>query len=516
MIIIEKRLFYSHRMGFHMAIKGVNPKFPQTTYGSPENSQHPYTQTPDYSTPEANTPDPNVSSLTYGNIPPGEVKPPVQDTSAQDRLTQLAGVAVGDKFTQAPVNEQATYGMPIPSSSQAAAGTSTNPPTGQYPPNPTPMQGPGDNQNTGAVMPKLQVTGDPQQVYGINHIHNEECAPTCGMKEEGGPGSGRRPQGRPLNRIGQTPGAGDSYRQPQQPQRIVGERVIDMGGGSTIRVPIRRDFEITAKRWATAHGGHFRTGGSSRRRSSGSRRSSGGRRRTKKELEFDALLLLGKALSKGGPGSGRHPHNGDDVGEAHRNLTSQGYRVTESTSNADNQQNYRMYQGPSDRIYLGHMGGRVNHVSVGKAVSKPGVSHTVVGSQWENQDEIGLGNVTRPQEEGKDKVTPTEKATHEHYSGEFVTTALGRGKIVAKERSPWLTAGDPHRYKVEYTPTKSRWHTDYDFHTKGFNLVLVPGVGIKPADKLTPEDHAKFKAKGEKCSECGAINGGHFKGCKLQ
>lgn len=42
-----------------------------------------------------------------------------------------------------------------------------------------------------------------------------------------------------------------------------------------------------------------------------------------------------------------------------------------------------------------------------KSTSKPGVSHTVIDSKWENQDEIGLGNVTRPQVEGRDKVTPS-------------------------------------------------------------------------------------------------------------
>jgi hypothetical protein len=42
-----------------------------------------------------------------------------------------------------------------------------------------------------------------------------------------------------------------------------------------------------------------------------------------------------------------------------------------------------------------------------KSVSRPGVSHTAIDSKWENQDEIGLGNVTRPQVEGRDKVTPS-------------------------------------------------------------------------------------------------------------
>src|SRR2546425_2403159 len=42
-----------------------------------------------------------------------------------------------------------------------------------------------------------------------------------------------------------------------------------------------------------------------------------------------------------------------------------------------------------------------------KSFSKPGISHTVIDSKWENQDEIGLGNVTRPQVEGRDKVTPS-------------------------------------------------------------------------------------------------------------
>ena len=127
-----------------------------------------------YPVPEANTPDPNASSTTYGNIPHGEEKPQVQDTSEQDRVSRLAGVAVGDKFTQASVNEQAVYGMSIPSSSQAAAGSTTNYPSGTYPANPTPMQGPGDNPNTQYVSPKVQVQGKPEEVYGIRRRPRRE------------------------------------------------------------------------------------------------------------------------------------------------------------------------------------------------------------------------------------------------------------------------------------------------------------------------------------------------------
>jgi hypothetical protein len=146
-----------------------NPKYSRTNSANLNEGNYPQSRTFQgaYPVPEAGTPDPNASATTYGNIPPGDEKPQVQDTSEQDRVARLAGVAVGDKFTQASVNEQATYGMSIPSSSQAAAGSTTNYPSGTYPANPTPMQGPGDKPSTQAVMPKVQVQGDPRQVYGI-------------------------------------------------------------------------------------------------------------------------------------------------------------------------------------------------------------------------------------------------------------------------------------------------------------------------------------------------------------
>src|SRR5713101_7120531 len=127
-----------------------------------------------YPVPEAKTPDPNASATTYGNIPHGTESENDQDTSEQDRVARLTGVAVGDKFTQASVNEQATYGMSIPSSSQAAAGSTANYPSGTYPANPTPMQGPGDKPSTQAVMPKVQVEGDPSEVYGIRRRPRRE------------------------------------------------------------------------------------------------------------------------------------------------------------------------------------------------------------------------------------------------------------------------------------------------------------------------------------------------------
>lgn len=127
-----------------------------------------------YPVPEANTPDPNASATTYGNIPHGTESENDQDTSEQDRVSRLAGVAIGDKFTQASVNEQATYGMAIPSSSQAAAGSTTNFPSGTYPANPTPMQGAGDNRRTQYTTPKLQVEGDPSEVYGTRRRPRRE------------------------------------------------------------------------------------------------------------------------------------------------------------------------------------------------------------------------------------------------------------------------------------------------------------------------------------------------------
>ena len=85
--------------------------------------------------PEAKTPDPNVSATTYGNIPKGL---------------------------------DVVYGQTKPTAEQAAgAGKRQNFPSGTYPANPTPMQGPGDNRATQAVMPKIQVQGNPHQAYGL-------------------------------------------------------------------------------------------------------------------------------------------------------------------------------------------------------------------------------------------------------------------------------------------------------------------------------------------------------------
>src|SRR6266571_1243760 len=85
--------------------------------------------------PQAKTPDPNVSATTYGNIPKGL---------------------------------DVVYGQTKPTAEQAAgAGTRRNFPSGTYPANPTPMQGPGDNRATQAVMPKIQVQGNPRTTYGI-------------------------------------------------------------------------------------------------------------------------------------------------------------------------------------------------------------------------------------------------------------------------------------------------------------------------------------------------------------
>jgi len=105
-----------------------------------EGAKHPYRRTPDYGPQEADTPDPNVSGTTYGNIPTGSI------------------------------NDSSVYGQVKPTAEQAAAGSRDNFPSGTYPANPTPMQGPGDNPATRAVMPKLQVQGDPQEAYGVRSV----------------------------------------------------------------------------------------------------------------------------------------------------------------------------------------------------------------------------------------------------------------------------------------------------------------------------------------------------------
>src|SRR5438093_13369249 len=79
------------------------------------------------------------------------------------------------------------YGQVLPTSEEAAgqasplqtqsentktlypgAGTSTNPPTGSYPPNPSPMQGPGDRPDRPVAMPKLQPDPNPWSTQVTN------------------------------------------------------------------------------------------------------------------------------------------------------------------------------------------------------------------------------------------------------------------------------------------------------------------------------------------------------------
>jgi hypothetical protein len=112
-----------------------------TTYGSPENNSRRFVSPPSYEAPEAKTPDPNVSATTYGNIP--------------------------------RINDQAVYGQTKPTAEQAAgvfqrrsqntiyqpgAGSSENPPAGQYHPNPFPN--PYSAPYRPPVVPKLQTNTD--------------------------------------------------------------------------------------------------------------------------------------------------------------------------------------------------------------------------------------------------------------------------------------------------------------------------------------------------------------------
>jgi hypothetical protein len=87
---------------------------------------------------------------------------PPPDTTAQDRIAFLSGVSVPPPDPENPLQTQSQNTVYEP-----GAGGSPNPNAGTYPSNPTPMQGPGDNYSTQAVMPKLQVQGVPAQVYGI-------------------------------------------------------------------------------------------------------------------------------------------------------------------------------------------------------------------------------------------------------------------------------------------------------------------------------------------------------------
>lgn len=100
-----------------------------------------------------------------------------------------------------------------PMGSLQGAGKAPNPPTGQYPPNPTPGQGPTDKP-AGAVMPKLQAQGDVSRIYGP--------AQALERKEEDIPEERRQssPIGRPNQSIGQPNQSIDETNRPpaQAPQ----------------------------------------------------------------------------------------------------------------------------------------------------------------------------------------------------------------------------------------------------------------------------------------------------------
>lgn len=82
-------------------------------------------------------------------------------------------IPIGPKPQEIPSNEiQDNQG----------AGTQENFPSGTYPPNPTPMQGAGDNPQTGAVMPKLQVQGDVGATYGVQPAERGGATPGTGEK----------------------------------------------------------------------------------------------------------------------------------------------------------------------------------------------------------------------------------------------------------------------------------------------------------------------------------------------
>ena len=118
-------------------MKGIR-KYNQTTYGSPENNRRRFVSPPSYEAPEAKTPDFGLPGQVYSD---------------------------GRQSTTPP--RDIVYGQTLPTAAEAA-GTSPNPLAGQYPPNPTPMQGAGDYPSTGAVMPKFQVQGNVSDAYGTS------------------------------------------------------------------------------------------------------------------------------------------------------------------------------------------------------------------------------------------------------------------------------------------------------------------------------------------------------------
>ncbi len=316
-----------------------------------------------------------------------------QQTSASaepgEQLAQIAGARRAAVLAGVPSQTAVQAIAPGAFSSDTqGAGTSPNPPTGQYPPNPTPMQGAGDNPGTGAVMPKLQVQGDPAQVYGvrqpsaIDHAISEptsaEAILTTANQEEGGPGSGRRP----------LPPYGDIWEHPRHSSMEVFDRPEL---NSVLRNP-RKEEDVLHRVDALVN-------------------------QERREWNYDALTQAKSYLiaKYGMPGrSGVYPRQ--QVGEAHRQLTSRGYRVFEQTNNSREQQNYTNYRSQEGQVLIGHVNGVVNHVSgrpykqkaVGESVQHPGAYDSFKGPQWVDQTNVdprqSSGSVGQsqpmPQEEG--------------------------------------------------------------------------------------------------------------------
>src|SRR6266699_7164282 len=338
-------------------MKGIR-KYNQTTYGSPENNRRRFVSPPSYEAPEAKTPD-------FG----------------------LPGQITGDGRQSTTPPRDIVYGQTLPTPAEAA-GTSPNPLAGQYQPNPTPMQGAGDNPGTGAVMPKSQVQGDPAQVYGvrqpsaIDHAISEptsaEAILTTANQEEGGPGSGRRP----------LPPYGDIWEHPRHSSMEVFDRPEL---NSVLRNP-RKEEDVLHRVDALVN-------------------------QERREWNYDALTQAKSYLiaKYGMPGrSGVYPRQ--QVGEAHRQLTSRGYRVFEQTNNSREQQNYTNYRSQEGQVLIGHVSGVINHVSgrpykqkaVGESVQHPGAYDSFKGPQWVDQTNVdprqSSGSVGQsqpmPQEEG--------------------------------------------------------------------------------------------------------------------
>jgi hypothetical protein len=156
-------------------------------------------------------------------VPQGAMPLPGQ-TTAQPKPPSMPGGPIGVPGQHASI--------PSDTATIAGAGKSPNPPTGQYPPNPTPGQGPTDAR-TGAIMPKLQAQGDPSAVYGVARSMPQKMEDATSVPFPSKPPSQQQQPPQQQNDTNKLPPFAPQSKAPD-PNSVNGE---DVSGGQSVTSP---------------------------------------------------------------------------------------------------------------------------------------------------------------------------------------------------------------------------------------------------------------------------------------